>query len=153
MNIKNYTTSISASRTITEIEELLVNAGASAIMKTYRGDGRVEALTFKYQERGYKLPANTEKVYEILKQKHRAGQALQEQAERVAWRVLKDWLHAQLSLIAIGQAEYEQVMLSYMWDGKQSFYEMVKERQFAIGTTTEPRPTLKEDKYLPTKSR
>ena len=132
MNIKNYTTGISASRTMVEIEELLVGAGAEAIQKTYRGDGRVEALMFKLQGRGYKLPANTEKVYEILKQHHREGQALKEQSERVAWRVLKDWLHAQLSLIAIGQAEVEQVMLPYMWDGTRSFYEIIKERQFAL---------------------
>jgi hypothetical protein len=64
--LKNYTTNIEASKSIYEIEEVLRAVGADAIMKNYRGDGRVEALVFKLQGRGYKLPANTEKCAEAL---------------------------------------------------------------------------------------
>ena len=53
--IKNYKTSISWQKTVGEIEELLVAIGASAILKNYRGDGRIEALTFSFQSRGYRL--------------------------------------------------------------------------------------------------
>ena len=110
-------------------------------MKTYRGDGRVEALTFKYQSRGYKLPANTEKCLEIVKQikiyKYKPNQWISEQAERVTWRIIKDWLDAQISLIQIGQAEVEQVMLPYMWDGSKSLYEKLKEQQFLLAGTKE----------------
>jgi len=134
--VKDYTTHISASRTQSEIEEMLVKAGAEAIMKTYRGDGRTDALTFKYQGRGYKLPSNTEKCIEVLKgikeYRNKDRFWLSEQAERVAWRVIRDWLDAQLSLIQIGQAEVEQVMLPYMWNGRQSLYDVMKEQRFAL---------------------
>jgi hypothetical protein len=128
MKIMNYTTAISASKSITEIETLLADNGASHIMKEYRGDGRVWSLAFKLGEIGYKLPANTERVFATLTKGKRNFQrkAWEEQSERVAWRVLKDWLLAQLSLIAIGQAEFDQVMLPYAFDGKQTLYERIK---------------------------
>ena len=55
----------------------------------------------------------------------------QEQSERVAWRVIKDWLDAQLSLIYVGQAELEQVMLPYATDGKTTLYEKLKQKNYA----------------------
>ena len=58
-------------------------------------------------------------------------QTLEEQAERVSWRVIKDWLEAQITLIRIGNAEVEQVMLPYMWNGRESLYEKLKENNFA----------------------
>ena len=98
LRIKNYTTSIAWAKTITEIEEMLTAVGANAILKNYRGDGRVEALSFQFQQRGYKLPSNTEKCMEKLREiqgfKRMNKQNLEEQAERVAWRVIKDWLDA-----------------------------------------------------------
>lgn len=67
LRIKNYKTSVSWQRTVSEIEELMVAIGAEAILKDYRGDGRIEALSFKYLGRGYKLPSNSDKVTELLK--------------------------------------------------------------------------------------
>ena len=134
LRIKNYTTDVPWLRTVGQIEEMLIRLGANAVLKNYRGDGRVEALSFQYQQRGYKLPSNTEKCMEKLREipqyRRRDRQSLEEQAERVAWRVIKDWLEAQLALIQIGQAEVEQVMLPYMWDGRQSLYEKLKADNF-----------------------
>ncbi|GAG95531.1 unnamed protein product, partial [marine sediment metagenome] len=42
---------------------------------------------------------------------------------RVAWRIIKDWTHAQLSLIASGQAQPLEIFLPYMFDGKLTFFE------------------------------
>lgn len=132
MKLKNYTTSVQAERSISEIEKMLAEFGASHVMKEYRGDGRVLAMAFKIGQVGYKLPANTEKVFVAITEGKRIRnmhkQSWKEQAERVAWRVLRDWMHAQLSLIAIGQAEVEQVMLPYAYNGEKTFYEIVKER-------------------------
>lgn len=99
-------------------------------MKNYRGDGRVEALFFSIDGVGYKLPSETEKVFERMRETYprKNKQWVEEQSERVAWRVLKDWLDAQVSLIYIGQAKLEQIMLPYAYDGKRSFYEIIKER-------------------------
>jgi hypothetical protein len=130
MKLKNYTTDVPVSRSIAEIETFLSQNGASAIMKEYMGDGRVISITFQLANKvGYKLPANVERVYSVLKAEKKSNSRVKltmEQAERVAWRVLRDWLYSQLSLIAIGQAEFDQVMLPYAFDGKQTLYERIK---------------------------
>ena len=134
--LKNYETGVAWQKTISEIEELLIAIGASAILKTYRGDGRIEALSFKYQSRGYRLPASSEKVAELLKGypgfTRASQQRREEQAENIAWRNIRDWLEAQVALIRTSQVEVEQIMLPYMWDGKSSLYEKFKERGFLL---------------------
>ena len=136
IKIRNYTSEVPALRTIGEIEQMLVSAGAVAIQKDYRGDGRVEALSFKFQDRGYRLPSNTEKCFDIISKspdyRRIARSDLQAASERIVWRVIGDWLHAQMSLIAIGQVELEQIMLPYMHDGKQSLYERLKKSEYAL---------------------
>ena len=134
--IKNYKTSISWQKTVGEIEALLVAIGASAILKNYRGDGRIEALTFSYQARGYRLPANSERLAELLKGYPGLGAQEQReaQAERVAWRNIRDWLEAQVALIRTAQVDFEQIMLPYMWNGKTTLYDKLKEQQFMLGS-------------------
>ena len=138
MRIKNYTTSVPYIRTISEIEELLTGSGADTVMKKYRGDGICEALAFQYQRRGYKLPCEIEKCLVVLREvpeyKSKPRQWLEEQAIRVAWRNIRDWLEAQMALIRIGQAEYEQIMLPYMWDGNETMYDKLKKSQFYLGS-------------------
>lgn len=130
MKIKNYTTTISATRTINEIEELLLSVGITDILKKSRGDGRIESITFKYQNKWYMIPSIPEKCESLIFKKH--SQKTEEQAEKITWRVIKDWLHSQISLIQIGQVEVEQIMLPYMFDGKKSLYEKFKQRNFML---------------------
>lgn len=125
--LKNYTTNVPAGRSIQEVEILLQNFGACAVMKEYLTDGRVNSFCFKIGVKGFKLPVNAAGVEKLL-YKGRSGRvdssrSRQDQAYRVAWRILRDWLHAQLSLILSGQAEPEQVLLPYLWDGKRTLYE------------------------------
>jgi hypothetical protein len=37
-----------------------------------------------------------------------------EQGQRVAWRIMKDWLEAQLAIVATEMVSFDQVMLPYM---------------------------------------
>jgi hypothetical protein len=37
-----------------------------------------------------------------------------EHAERVAWRIVKDWLEAQLAIVATEMVTFDQVMLAYV---------------------------------------
>lgn len=128
-NIKNYTTEVPAERSILEIEKLLTLFGAVAIIKEYDADGRVHSLTFKLQTDAFKLPANVEGVkkvlYEGVRYPHSSDGAKRrnEKSCRVAWRILKDWTHAQLSLIASGQAQPQEIFLPYMYDGKKTLYQ------------------------------
>jgi len=134
MKIKNYYTHFPAVQSISEIERVLVAFGANRIMKDYKGDSSVRSLVFSYQGIVYKLPANVEKVFVVItKGRHiKSKDSEKRQAERIAWRVLRDWIHIQLSLIEIGQAEWQQVLLPYAFNGEKTLYEIVTERKMGI---------------------
>ena len=127
--MKNYTTDISADRSILEIEKFLTLFGAGAIIKEYTLDGRVHSLTFRLQNEAFKLPANVKGVKDILYKSTRSqhsgdgAKRREERAYRVAWRIIKDWTHAQLSLIASGQAQPQEIFLPYMFDGKRTLFQ------------------------------
>ena len=137
-NIKNYTTEIPAKKSIAEIEEMLALFGAGAIMKEFRSDGTVHSLMFKINDRGYKLPANVNGVKEELFSGRRdyhgrdSMKKREEKAYRVAWRILKDWIHAQLSLILSGQSEPDKVLFPYIYDGQKTLYQAYKEGKFLL---------------------
>ena len=141
----NYTTTIASEKSIMEIEKMLSLFGASAIMKEYLEDGRLRSLSFKLQEKGYKIPANIEGVYEVLyKDKRVSGKRdvmmnRKVNADNVSWRIIKDWLHAQLSIIASGQAQPDEVMLPYLWDGKRTLYQAYKEGRLQLENKEEKR--------------
>jgi len=127
--MKNYTTDISAERSISEIEKFLTLFGAIAIIKEYTPDGRVDSLMFKLQDEAFKLPANVNGVKEVLYKSSRSAHSgdgmkrREERSYRVAWRIIKDWTHAQLSLIASGQAQPQEIFLGYMFDGKETLFQ------------------------------
>jgi len=129
VKLKNYSTTVPASRTISQIEQILASFGAEAIFKEYTADGKAHKLSFKLGERVFKLPANVKGVYEVLygeKQDYYGTDSMKkrdDQAYRVAWRILKDWIHAQLSLIHSGQAQPQEIFFPYMYDGKRTLYQ------------------------------
>jgi hypothetical protein len=105
-------------------------------MKDYLSDGKVSSIAFRLNGRGFKLPNNKTGVFNILfknkSQRVNSTKEREERAYRVSWRILREWIHAQLSLIASGQAEPEQALLPYLWDGRQSFYDRVKRTKFQL---------------------
>jgi len=118
----NYTTTIDAAKSASECIARLASHGASAIGITYR-DKKPTGLTFRIEtvhgERQFSLPVNVEGSWKALQNARRAGSiapryAERDQAERVSWRVLKDWLEAQLALIEAGVADMAEVMLPYL---------------------------------------
>jgi len=136
LKLKSYSTNVSADKSITEIEKLLSQFGADKIMKNYLSDGRTTSIAFQLSGKGFKLPNNQEGVFNILFQNKskrvNSTKEREERAYRVSWRIIKEWVHAQLSLIASGQAEPEQVLLPYMWNGRESFYDLVKKKDFQL---------------------
>ena len=118
----NYTTTIAATKTASECVARLAEHGASAIGITY-ANKRPTGITFKIEtvhgERQFSLPVNTDGTLKALLNASRRGgiaprYSTSEQAERVAWRVIKDWLEAQLALIEAGIADMAEVMLPYL---------------------------------------
>lgn len=59
------------------------------------------------------------------------------QAERVAWRVIKDWIAAQLAIVETQMVELDQVMLPYLHvDGDRTLYESYRDQELrAIGAS------------------
>jgi len=118
MAILNYTTSVNAERTVAEIHKILVANKAMAVLNEYE-NGLITHVSFRVQTHhgimSVRLPANVEGVYKVL-QREKIEKRLQtkERASWVAWRILKDWLEAQMALIKVEMAALEQVFLPYI---------------------------------------
>jgi hypothetical protein len=118
----NYTTTIEAAKTAGECIAMLAEHGADKIGMSYEAR-KPAGLTFSIETvhgpRQFSLPVNVEGVFRALARANREGRiapryASREQAERVSWRVLKDWLEVQLALVDAGVAELEESMLAYV---------------------------------------
>ena len=136
MPLLNYTTKIDVYTTIGAIQGCLVKHGARKIMQDYDDDGKPQALCFaietKFGVRGIKLPANVDAVHRVLlSQKIKCDR---EQAERVAWRILKDWIEAQMAILESQMVEMDEIFLPYMVakDGSTT-YELYKKNQLLLG--------------------
>lgn len=119
MSILNYTTEVSAARSASEIQARLVKAKAQAVMMQYDDAGILTHLAFKVPTQhgpiAFRLPANVDGIYRILQANTRLERAkrTREQAARVAWRICKTWVEAQLAVIEAGMATLPEVFLPY----------------------------------------
>ena len=130
----NYTTEIEASKSVAEIQKILVESGAKAILIDYDNAGEISSLSFKIEVEGriigIKLPCDWRPVQQILiDQGLTPKYTTMEQANRVSWRILKDWVRSQMALVAINMVNLEQVFLAYavMKDGRV-LYDHAKEQ-------------------------
>ena len=141
MPLLNYTTTVPAVRTIGQVQALLVEGGARQIMAEYNDVGTPIGIAFAVETgfglRNFHLPVNAAKVEAVLRRDKKVERRFKtpEQAERVAWRIVKDWLEAQLAIIRTEMVTLEQVMLPYMAaGGGQTVYELYVDQQLALGT-------------------
>jgi hypothetical protein len=141
MDIKNYTSTVEASRSISKIERLLVSAGARNIAKEYDDDGRLKSIQFLVNINGnttpFKLPARVETIEKLFRNEVKRPQPgtmerIADQAERTAWKIISDWVEVQVTMIKLGQAELPQVFLPYALDLRngETFYERIKSGEF-----------------------
>lgn len=135
MPLLNYTTKVDVYTTIGAIQGCLVKHGARKIMQDYDSEGKPQALCFaidtNFGVRGIKLPANVDAVYKVLtNQKVKCDR---EQAERVAWRILKDWVEAQMAILESQMVEIDEIFLPYMLvKGGATTYELYKSNQLLL---------------------
>lgn len=132
MPLLNYTTSIAPQKTVMEIQSMLAKAGASAILADYDTEGNIVALSFRLRDEGgqeisFKLPTAWQPVLDTLKRQGVSrGLQTPEQALRVAWRITKDWVAAQLAIIETRMVTTAQVFLPYaITKNGQSVYEYI----------------------------
>jgi len=142
--IKNFSTEIPVTRTIAEIEKMLTKYGATHIMKEYNGDIPVMlifAITTEHGRMGIRLPIRPERVLAVFKKqvsarllpnKYWDGEWAIAQSHRVAWRVVKDWLDAQLAILSIEMVKLEEIFLPYVYNDrlKMTVFEILEERNF-----------------------
>jgi hypothetical protein len=147
MAIKNYTSDRPTERIFAELQETLRTHGAKQISYDYGDDGKIHGVQFviKINDRfiPVKLPAWVEIAQAVLKQQwdegiisHKRGKENTygyEQAYRVAWRNILDWVQAQMALLEIGMAKMEEVFLPYMQDRQGvTFFERMEQRGFLL---------------------
>lgn len=154
MFLKNYTSDVPVSRTLDRIEKVLIRCGVARISKDYGANGEVIAVQFVIQpgdgapEMTVRLPADKEKalnalwldyvdgdtldktgdrlMYSYSQRKKKSKKDFTEQAERTAWKIIQDWVEVQMSMIQLNQAEYREVFMPYIWDGKNTIFQKVK---------------------------
>jgi hypothetical protein len=138
--VKNYTSTVAASRSVQHIEERLVSHGAMNILKLYENKslaGVAFILDANGKQLPFKLPArvgNVEKQLRSEIKRPRPGTLhhIKEQAERTAWKLLADWVDIQLSLVELQQVQFLEVFLPYVYDHakQQTFFEKLEQTGF-----------------------
>lgn len=130
MNIKNYTSSVEASKSMARIEELLVEIGASNINKQYN-DKVCTGITFLLHDQQlqqtlpFHLKAQVDECFAVLwkdvkRPRPETKEQLKKQAAKTAWKILSDWTEIQCSMILLGQAKPLQMFLPFVYDAKNN---------------------------------
>ena len=122
-------------------------------MKEYGIGGKITAITFRLESatrRDFiRLPANAVAAQDALyrdymgddlmpdgkvkwsSRKRRDKKSFAEQAERTAWKIVQDWAEVQMSMVQMGQADPLEVFLPYLYDGRRTYYQAMKDANFA----------------------
>jgi hypothetical protein len=119
MPILNYTTKIDAWKSVNEIQKIL--SCNKVTHSSIKNEGSFPvALSFtidlKGQPLNFLLPCNYEGVLRRLKSDKKVPNSSKnsEQALRTAWRIIKDWVEAQMAIVDSEQANIEEIFLPYL---------------------------------------
>jgi hypothetical protein len=145
----NYTTAIPVTQTVAECQSILAAAGAASVAVHYE-DGLPAGVSFHLKTphgpRTFTLPVDVAAMHAVLAKARKdgafeslhasyarlQGYLTREHAARVAWRVVKDWLEANLALIAAQMATIDEVMLPYLHvNGDKTLWQAYREREQA----------------------
>ena len=107
--------------------------------------------TVEHGKMGVRLPIHPDRVLSVFKtqvsaglltRKYWDGEWAVEQAHRVAWRIVKDWLDAQLTLLNIQMVKIEEIFLPYVYNEKlnMTVYEMLEKGKFNLELLEAPKP-------------
>ncbi|MBA7708946.1 hypothetical protein ES703_117851 [subsurface metagenome] len=139
----DYTTSVPVSRTIAQIQAKLVEHGAREVSMKYDDQRRIIALAFivvtPNVELPIRLPIDAKATLRVLEKQYYNREiphryVNEAHAYRVAWRIIKDWVEAQMSLLETEMVKMEQIFLPYViTPGGQTVYEVVAQKRFLLG--------------------
>lgn len=142
MPLKNYTTRVPVEQTMGQIQGLLARMGARRISIEYGSVREPSAVEFSiatpHGERHFALPARIDAIHELLKAEHAKRRidlryASRQHAAAVGWRLVKDWLEAQLAFLEAEMHSFDEVMLPWLLvDGRHTAYELFESRGLAL---------------------
>jgi hypothetical protein len=149
--LKNYTTEIPAQKTISEIEDILVEQGATDIWKQYDSTGKVISLNFAvktdFGKMPFKFSIDPQAISRVLSDQANRGlrgisrkQALDiDHARNVGWRIVKNWIEAQMAMVSLKQRKLEQIFLADAYDMKteKTLFQILQDKKFP-GLLMEP---------------
>lgn len=151
--LKNYTSEVPADRSISYIEKTLAQHGAAMIVKMYGDDGEVTAIAFEIECKGkklaFRLPSQIDACAKTLeanlprRARPETVRKVGEQAARTAWKILADWVDAQMAMIDLAQVEMLEVFLPYAYNAarQQTYFQSIKERGFKALLPASPSDT------------
>lgn len=136
----NTTTKVSSLRSIGEIHSILIAAGVSTISNEMRSK-EVVGLYFCIEFRGalmnFRLPCNYMGVLAAMKKDPKVPRRLctETQARAVGWRILREWVRAQLAIVEAEQASLIEVFMPYAvcLDGRTLFQHLEGNPQLMLG--------------------
>lgn len=157
MFLKNYTSDVPVSESIRRIETVLLKCGVTGIMKEYAANQKIVAITFRVTDASdrswmIRIPAKEKEAVDALFLDYAAGDPISKdgrllgtwtqrkkkqrkdfvsQGERTAWRIMKDWVEVQMSMIQLKQADVMEVFLPYVFDGRRTYYQSLSESNYA----------------------
>jgi len=139
MAIANYTTSVPAIKSVGEIQGILVAHGAKSILINYADNGVVESLSFivktPYGDMPIRLPTDAKAVLRVMEEQRVPRRYLTyEQAVKVAWCIVKDWVRAQMAILETEMVKMEQIFLPYMAvSDDKTLYDAMVDKKFYLG--------------------
>ncbi len=127
MSILNYTTKIDPWKTVGEIQQILSRHGVTNI-SIRNEDSMPAGLMFSIdyynpnnqEARGiplnFSLPCNWNGVLNCMKKDKKipANHKTREQALRTSWRIIKDWVEAQMAIVEAELSPLQEVFLPYL---------------------------------------
>lgn len=146
MKFFNYATQIDTFKLVQDIEYTLMLHQALSIQKEYRS-GRIVGLSFNVDNGNVlfaiRLPVKVEQCYKMLRREKDVNPrrdiiVSMEQAEKVAWSIMKDWVEAQMVLLDMGIAKLEEIFMPYIIDrtGETIWEKMERQQICLIGRYT-----------------
>jgi len=149
MGLLNYSTKKEAQHSSQEIQNKLSIHCAKDITSEYDDDFVLIRFTKKSdlqtnnQKCSYRVKLEINPVFELLKSQKRVGiikiPITYVQAKRVAWRILKRWIEAQLAFVETGMIKFEEVFLAYKIeeDTGMNLIESFREKQLILSAANE----------------
>jgi hypothetical protein len=132
--MRNYTSSVPASRSMENIEKLLVDLNCISISRYYEDKeicGFFFQLSINNNVYAFKLPAKVDLVYKQLfkgRNPKNDNQRIEwrKQAARTAWKTLHELIQIQTDLILLEQLKPFEAFLPFAFDGQMTLAERVE---------------------------